>query len=305
MEIPEYFRIKASRIFGDEGPGWVESLPSILAWCQDAWRLDDCRPVDDLSINLVCLAESRDFGKVVLKIDGPHAERYTEMEALRAYAGRHACALLRFDRPRAAMLLERLLPGTTLRSLPDRDEQLRIGTEMMATLPVRLDGAHGFPTYQDWLTRAFARQYRDFSPDERMKALMSAAQELYTEIASGNEPPVLLHGDFHHDNILAAGDGRWKVIDPQGVVGPAFLECGRFIQNHVAYDVAELDLEEVARTVAFVSHRLDRAPRLIASTFFILHLLSTCWSHESADDAEELQRSTRQCQELLSLARGM
>jgi streptomycin 6-kinase len=302
MEIPEYFRVKASRQFGDDGPAWVESLPSILKWCLETWQLGDCRPVDGLSINLVCLAESPRFGSVVLKVQGPHTERYTEMEALRAYAGRRTCALLGWDRPQAAMLLERLMPGTTLRSLPDRNEQLRIGAEIMAALPVSPEGTRDLPTYQDWITRAFARMRRDFDPDATMQRLMAAAQDLYTEARAARQGgDVILHGDLHHDNILSAGDGKWKVIDPQGVIGPAFMECGRFIQNHALMDVREMNEGEVTHAVLFVADRLAETPRRIASALFVLHVLSVCWSHEMNDEPEELRLQWRQCETLLAL----
>lgn len=222
---------------------------------------------------------------------------------MQAYAGRHACALLQCDRPRAAMLLERLLPGDTLRSLQDRDKQLRIGTEIMAALPVRLTGASELPTYQDWITRAFARMRCEYDPDPQMEMLMASAQELYADIGPGDEAPVLLHGDLHHDNILRACDGQWKVIDPQGVIGPAFLECGRFLQNHVVPDDAEPDPEEVMRAITFVSDQLGESPHRIASALFVLHLLSVCWGFEMSYEPEKLRLQTRQCRILFDLLR--
>src|SRR5262245_61159391 len=42
--------------------------------------------------------------------------------------------------------------------------------------------------------------------------------------------PVLMHGDFHHFNILSSERG-WLVIDPKGVIGPAGYEVGPFMMN--------------------------------------------------------------------------
>jgi streptomycin 6-kinase len=201
------------------------------------------------------------------------------------------------------MLLERIVPGDSLRSLEDADEQLRIGTEVMAALPVRPAGVHGFPRYQDWIAAAFSRMHRDYSPDATTETLMASAQELYTEIGAASQTPVLLHGDLHHDNILRSGDGRWKVIDPQGVIGAPFLECGRFLENHVLPDVNEPDLDGVARAVEFVADRLRESPHRIATALFILHLLATCWSYEMNEEAETLRLQTRQCAALLDLVR--
>lgn len=40
----------------------------------------------------------------------------------------------------------------------------------------------------------------------------------------------LMHGDFHHFNILSSERG-WLVIDPKGVIGPAGYEVGPLMLN--------------------------------------------------------------------------
>jgi len=45
-----------------------------------------------------------------------------------------------------------------------------------------------------------------------------------------NHKPVLMHGDFHHFNILSSERG-WLVIDPKGVIGPACYEAGPLLMN--------------------------------------------------------------------------
>jgi streptomycin 6-kinase len=298
FEIPACFQRKAARQFGDAGPGWVQELPAIVSHCLGRWELSDCRPIDDLSINLVCFATSPTYGEVVLKIQGPHTERYTEMRALELYGGQRACRCLECDYERAVMLLERILPGNTLRSLAAKEEQLAMGTEMLVELPVPVDRAHGFPRYQDWIAHAFAVVERDYGPNDAIRDLMRSAWELFREADDGE--PFLLHGDLHHDNILRAGDGAWKVIDPQGVIGSRIFECGRFIQNHVIDD-AGIDRQQALHTIAYIAERIERPARHVAAAFYILHLLSYCWGVEMNYARDEVARGMRQCAEILSL----
>ena len=277
FEIPEYFKIKASRQFGEAGPGWVAELPSIISWCIEHWALTDCQPIGNLSINLVCMARSPIYGEVVLKIQGPHSERYTEMTALELYGGKSACRCIDSDYERAAMLLERILPGNDLRSVASKNEQLAIGTDVMSRLPIRLDQTYGFPSYRDWVRRAFSLVRSQFNPSKMMKSLMAAAWELFLELDDSNQ--FLLHGDLHHENILQAGGGNWKVIDPQGVIGNPVFECGRFIENHVVDDDG-VDHEEALKAIAHIAGCLGQSKRHVAAAFFILHLLSYCWGYE-------------------------
>ncbi|MFN2230372.1 MAG: aminoglycoside phosphotransferase family protein [Anaerolineae bacterium] len=298
VDIPEYFQRKAARQFGGAGPGWVEALPTVLANCLERWELTDCEPIDDLSINLVCFARSPAHGEVVLKIQGPHTERFTEMTALELYGGERACRCIECDREQAAMLLERILPGNNLRSVPAKNEQLAIGTEMLCSLPIPLQETHGLPHYQDWMTTAFATVRRDYQPDGMVEELMGSAWELFREVDDGGQ--FLLHGDLHHENMLQAHNGEWKVIDPQGVVGSRLLECGRFIQNHVIDDDG-IDPEETFRTIAYIADAMGKPPRHVAAAFFILHLLSYCWGYEMNYEPEALGRGFRECAEVLRI----
>ena len=305
MHIPEYFLRKAARQFGDAGPGWVQQLPALLARCEDQWQLTDCVPADNLSINLVCYAHSALYGDVVLKIEGPHTERYTEMTALRLYAGRHACTSFAVDEEIAAILLERIVPGYDLRKVPDKHEQLEIGAELVAKLPIPLDKTYGLPYYGDWVTRAIATTHAQYQPSPRMIALMDTTADLFHKICPGDEPHYLLHGDLHHENMLRHSDGEWKIIDPQGVIGAPFMESGRFIQNHVIDQDNVFHWDMLDDTVAYFAARLGESNYTIASAFFILHVLSTCWGCEMNYEDDCLARLIDECEGLLKYVKDI
>jgi streptomycin 6-kinase len=50
------------------------------------------------------------------------------------------------------------------------------------------------------------------------------------EAFAENRQPVLMHGDFHHYNVLSSERG-WLIIDPKGVLGPAGYEVGPLLMN--------------------------------------------------------------------------
>ncbi len=305
MQIPPYFLHKAARQFGDAGPGWIQQLPEFLARCEAQWKLTDCVPADKLSINLVCYAHSALYGDVVLKIEGPHPERFTEMTALRLYAGRQACTCLAIDEKIAAILLERVIPGYDLRKLPNKQEQLEIGAEVIATLPIPLQERHSLPYYRDWITQAIANTHAHYQPSAQMIRVMAATAELFDQICPGDEPLYLLHGDLHHENMLRHQDGTWKVIDPQGVIGAPFLESARFIQNHVIDQDDVFHWDMLDDTVAYFAARLGESKYNIASAFFILHVLSTCWGYEMNYEEDCLARLIDECEGLFGYVKAI
>ncbi len=296
MHIPEYFIQQASRHFGQ---GWVVKLPGYLDRAQDKWHLTNCRPVNNLSINLVCYAQSEIYGEVVLKLRGPDDERRNESIALKLFDGHLTCDLLAADEGTAALLLERIMPGNDLRTLPDKKEQLEVGAELIANLPIPVDATRGLPTYRQWISRAIETTRSLYDPDYRFISLMISADELFSEICPPGSPQYLLHGDLHHNNILQSNHDRWQAIDPLGVIGSPFMASARFIENHV-FGVNEAHtLEELDDTVSFIAGRLDQTRRHIGSAVSILHVLSTCWGLEMNYSPERIANQVKECEGLL------
>jgi len=250
LNIPHEFTQKAQRTFGVRGERWLKGVPALLGRCQEKWQLSNFEPIDELSINLVLFAHSAVYGDVALKLEGPHDERHTEAEALRLYDGASACRCFDVEGDAEALLLERLKPGHTLRSLAAPEAQVDVAVDLVTRLPIALPGSHIFPLYAEWIERAFARTRDEFAPSAEFSELMNAAETLFREIDASSSARVLLHGDLHHDNILAAENGQWKAIDPQGAVGVHCLESARFIQNH-AVDSARglVDMDKLTQAV--------------------------------------------------------
>jgi streptomycin 6-kinase len=62
------------------------------------------------------------------------------------------------------------------------------------------------------------------------ETLVERVESSVKDFFAENHNPVLMHGDFHHYNILSSERG-WMVIDPKGVIGPAGYEVGPFMLN--------------------------------------------------------------------------
>jgi streptomycin 6-kinase len=52
-----------------------------------------------------------------------------------------------------------------------------------------------------------------------VQLLEVSREHLFTELLASMMGPVLLHGDLHHGNILAAERQPWLALDPKGVLG--------------------------------------------------------------------------------------
>src|ERR1700730_14638304 len=161
------------------------------------WGLDLGEPLAFSNVSYVASA-----GGAVLK--GPWEgddESLHEGDALELWNGDGAVRLLR--RKGRALLEERAVPGNDLSALPD-DEATAIAIDVASRLWRRV-GSPFRPVALEvprWLDNA----------EREGSELVPLARRLLAEL--GPTAVWLVHGDFHHHNILRHGD-RFVAIDPK------------------------------------------------------------------------------------------
>ena len=246
MNLPPEFISTIQNTYREEGHAFLKVLPDLIAEASARWGLTDVQPVPALSYNFVAFAAltapptigDSAQRNVVLKMGVPNHEIRSEMAALKLFNGEGACKLLEYDEERCWMLLERLNPGVMLVTMEDDEEATRIAAEVMKTIWRGLDTfvpdrhENKFIQLTDWFVGGFERIRNMFNGgvgplDKKLvERVESSVRDFFTE----NHNPVLMHGDFHHYNVLSSERG-WLIIDPKGVIGPAGYEVGPLMMN--------------------------------------------------------------------------
>ncbi len=265
MNLPIDFVSTIKNTFSEEGQQFLVDLPALIEEALQRWGLTNIQPVPNLSYNFVAFAESpspsgrgvRGEGDVILKIGIPRDELTSEIAVLRLFDGEGACQLIDADEEKGFLLLERLQPGEMLSTLEDDEKATRIAAEGMKRIwrsvdhvTLSLEGAKGldhvggdpslslrmtsqskFILLSDWF-EGLKRLREMFNGgtgplDEK---LVARVERSVKDLLAENHSPVLMHGDFHHFNVLSSERG-WLVIDPKGVIGPACYEVGPLMMN--------------------------------------------------------------------------
>lgn len=66
---------------------------------------------------------------------------------------------------------------------------------------------------------------------ERVGGLYARAAAVARELLDSQGPPVVLHGDIHHGNVLDGGPRGWLAIDPKGLFGDRGYDYANLICN--------------------------------------------------------------------------
>jgi len=230
LNLPTDFVRTIENTYGEDGKQLIANLPVLIKEASQRWGLTDVQPAPTLSYNFVAFAD-RGGDKVALKIGVPNRELKSEMAALRLFNGEGACHLIDSDEEKGFLLLERLRPGMMLSMLEDDEEATHVAAELMHKIWSAAPEDDVFIRLSDWfdgLRRLRAMFNGGTGP--LINKLVERVEESVKDLLAGDHKPVLMHGDFHHFNILSSERG-WLVIDPKGVIGPAGYEAGPLLMN--------------------------------------------------------------------------
>jgi streptomycin 6-kinase len=310
LDLPHKFVETIQNTFGEKGKRWLQVFPALLDEASRRWGLTDIQPVPNLSYNFVAFAQLRPesnvsrrwlqsqapFGddktlqsaSVILKLGVPNRELTSEIAALRYYNGHGACRLLEADAEKGMLLLERLQPGRTLSTLVNDERATRIAAEVMRQLwrPAP-ENRKGFIQLKDWFNgfERLRKQYQG-KTGPLPKSLVETAESLSRELLAEYKGETLLHGDFHHFNVLKSERG-WLAIDPKGVIGPRGYEVGPLLINPVP-DFLNGDKPQVQtkRRIAILAEMLVMERERICSWGICHAVLSAWWSIEDNDPGQ-------------------
>lgn len=282
--IPDDFARAVVAFRGAAGEAWLRGLPSAVEACAGRWALGVEPPLLPLSYNYVAPAVRADGTRLVLKLCFPDEEAANEREALRLFGGRGAARLLDSDETRAALLLERLEPGTKLAALCETDDEraTSAAVEVMLALRRPAPPGHAFPSAARW-GEGFGRHRARFggASGPLPARLFVEAEALFRELCESSAEPALLHGDLHHENILAAGREHWLAVDPKGVVGEPAYEVGALLRNPVGRILEWPNLARVmARRVRRLSAGLGLDRERVRGWGLSQAMLAAVWSCE-------------------------
>ena len=210
---------------------WLRRLPDVLRNLEREWALTPDTPLDgeEPSCSYVAAVRYANRTPAVLKIGMPHMEGQDEVHGLRFWAGDPTVRLMKADESLGAMLLERCEPGTTLRGLPECDQDVAISGLLRRAWrnPVKPHPFRSLSTLTEhWSNETLAQvsQWAD-------QGLVREGLRLFMELPANASREVLLATDLHAGNVLRALREPWLVIDPKPFLGDPAYDATQHLLN--------------------------------------------------------------------------
>ncbi|MFF4157187.1 aminoglycoside phosphotransferase family protein [Streptomyces sp. NPDC001678] len=217
---------------------WLSDLPGIAREWLTRWELTPDRvQCPGGRTSMVILVRQADGTPAALKLSPPDGTTAAEHAALAHWDGRSAVRPLRVDAEGGALLLERLHADVSLRSLAEQKAQLEAAATLQRLWVAPPAGEHPLATVAD-RSAALAealRAWRGLPWAADARGLVDEAVELRDGLTADApaEPAVLLHGEFHQGNVLAADRVPWLAIAPRPLVGERAYDLAWLVRDRL------------------------------------------------------------------------
>ncbi|MEV5816179.1 aminoglycoside phosphotransferase family protein [Streptomyces mutabilis] len=223
-----------------DGDDWLEKLPAAAERAVELRELTVERvQVPGGRSSLVVLVRRSDGTPAVLKLAPRRARPESERAALAHWNGLGAVQLL--DEPdgtEGVLLLERLHPDVSVRSLPESKALLEAaGT--LRRLWVEPPAGHPFETVAERTGRQAEAMRAGAVTDPEVAPLVDAAVAVRGELLAGAPEERLLHGTFRQSKVLAGDRMPWLAVGPDPVVGESAFDLARLVRDRVEDLVAQ------------------------------------------------------------------
>ena len=255
------------------------------------WRLDHVEPLAETATSQVYRANNPDHGAVVLKHLKPYgADEILGVRLMQWLDGDGSARI--YDVKDQAILME-YVPGETLGDVV-RGGGDDAAIDVICDLIPRLHKPRPNPPTLRPLREQFSALLNhdpSIWPMGSQNDFRFAAQLAETMLANGGD--TLLHGDFHHDNIMQSDRG-WLVIDPKGLIGDPRYETANLFQNpRGAADLAQSPAR-IDRLATRLADGLGWDRQRILGWAVAHSAISACWNVDAGNDPSFQQKQLPQ-----------
>lgn len=214
-----------------DGDDWLERLPETV---REAVALRELT-VERVQVpggrsSLVVLVRHADGTPAVLKLAPLRFRPEAERAALTRWDGLGAVQLVEGPVSEGVLLLERLHPDVSVRSLPEAKALLEAaGT--LRRLWVEPPAGHVFETVAERTGRQ--AEVMRARADAAVAPLVDAALAAREELLAAPPEHRLLHGTFRQSKVLAGERMPWLAVGPDPVVGECAFDLARLVRDRV------------------------------------------------------------------------
>ena len=104
----------------------------------------------------------------------------------------------------------------------------------------------------------------------------------------------MIHGDLHPGNILSCGEGKYRVIEPVGVIGDPVFDIGNIIFGECCWFTRGIAEPETAeKIIDYFEKSLNIPNKTLRQIFYLTTVMSRVWNLDRIKFAESVMNKVK------------
>lgn len=280
IDIPLNLQKTIISIHKLKGQLWLKNFPQYLDFFIQKWQINNIKTFPNLSYHFVAYGIENTGREIVIKAGPPDQEFINSFFALKSYPQNISNKLIDYDLDKGFLLLEKAIPGISLKESQSDIKSTAIAIDLMKNLWQTSIPNHNFQTISHFY-KSLPKYHQKYSQKKLINNdYFKKAEECFRKLIYQNKKNwKLLHGDLHNDNILSHKNS-YILIDPKGIVGPPIYELGPWFFNFPTKTKLK-DIQKITQQRLFqFSTNLNLNPHEIIECIFAQLVLSIYWCFE-------------------------
>lgn len=121
LVLNDTFKEKIINRYQKDGIEWLNNFNTVVDKYKDMFNLSNIKILDNLSINIVIKAKSKDFGEVIMKIGAPGMTFLNEIKYINLLSLDNMVKCYYYNTDDRVMILENIYPGYNLTNVESFD----------------------------------------------------------------------------------------------------------------------------------------------------------------------------------------
>lgn len=262
--------------------GWISKVQEDVKEIAHKYNIMRYTLNSQSQANIVYEGRSETYGDFIIKFNPSEYDYHKELMYYKLASDEVIAGLIDHDDQNHVLIIKKINPGLQVKFYVDDPEMMELYQRISSSFipEAMLKGDTMVPRFIDEFEKfaEMADRYT-FEYDYR-QVVKEKARRIWKRYFE-DAPQYYLHGDIQRRNILNE-NGRYRVIDPRGTIGPEEFEYTIQFITELREDIENTKLKEnYAAMLKYFSAFVDRN-RLIAALYvFWVHKLSDYTFHKN------------------------
>lgn len=202
IELPLEFKQNIISRYNKSGENWLNSIDAIIEKYSEKFDLHDIELLKDITMNIIIFANSNKYGEIVMKIYSPGQDMISEVNYISLCSSKYVAKFYYYNKEDRVIIMEKISPGYQIVDLQNREEKIKIFSNIVNNLINQNISKNKFKLYEDILKEKIQLVSMNKQKYNSILYMIDVINKIYNDLKELDLPKYVLHNDLNQKKYI-------------------------------------------------------------------------------------------------------